>query len=113
MSERAGYRADRDERTPRPNSPSWDAVFLICKKCRKRSKAPKGLKAKALAATVRAHSREQRPRPRIVLTSCLGLCPTGAIAVAFVGRGGWPRIVPIESCEQLDAVIPLLIAPSS
>ena len=90
---------------PRPESPSWHAVFLICKQCRKRSKAPKHVKPKALAAIARAHSHEQRPRPRVVSTSCLGLCPKGAIAVAFVGGGLQPRYVPVESGEQFEAVI--------
>jgi hypothetical protein len=93
----------------RADSPRWDTVFLVCKQCRKRSNGPEHLKTKALARTLRAATREQRPRPRIVMTSCLGLCPKRAIALAYVGMQARPRILAIKSSARLAKALPLLV----
>ena len=81
----------------------WDAVFLVCKACGKRSHAPKNLKPKTLVAGLRQATKAAASRPKIVLTSCLGLCPKKAMAVASVGAGQAPRIAAIESRRQLEA----------
>ena len=89
-------------------SPSWNAALLVCNVCKKRSNGPRGFKAKAVVQEARRALRDLKPRPRIVLTTCLGLCPKGALAVAFVGGGSGAQICAIESIEQVEATLPLL-----
>lgn len=89
-------------------NPSWDAALLVCNACRKRSSGPRGFKAKAVVQEARRALRDVKPRPRIVLTTCLGLCPKGALAVAFVGGASGTQICAIESMAQVEATVPLL-----
>ena len=96
--------------SPTPSRPKWNAVVLVCKACGKRSKGPRHLKAKALVTTLRSASKDERPRPRIVTTGCLGLCPKRAIAVAFVGGQRESRIVAVASSEQLASLYPAAMA---
>jgi hypothetical protein len=65
--------------------PSWQTLILLCRDCSKRSKGPKGFSSKEAMAEVRLAVRAERPRPRVVRCSCMGLCPKQAIAVARVG----------------------------
>lgn len=95
-------------KTPKLESPSWNAALLVCNACKKRSNGPRGLKAKAVVQEARRALRDLKPRPRIVLTTCLGLCPKAALAVAFVGGGSEARICAIESAGQVEAALPLL-----
>lgn len=89
-------------------TPKWDAVVLICKQCGKRKNGPLELRAKALVKLARVQLKGERPRPRVMSTSCMGLCPKDAIAVAWVGRGLPPRTLSIETREAFDAAIPRL-----
>lgn len=90
-------------------TPKWEAVLLICRQCRKRKNGPLDLKPKALFKIARSLLKERRPRPRVVLSSCLGLCPKSATAVAFLGSGTAPRIAKIENWEELEEALPRLI----
>jgi predicted metal-binding protein len=98
--------------SPEPSSPSWDAVLLVCKACRGRSQAPKGMKNKAVMQEAKRALRDARPRPRSVLSSCLGLCPKGATAVAFAGDGRATRIVAVRSLAETSAAVASLVAPT-
>jgi predicted metal-binding protein len=91
----------------------WDAVVLVCKTCRKRSSAPKRLKPKALAGALRKALKNETPRPRILMTGCLSVCPKAATAVAFVGRDGAPRVVAIKSSDQVEEAARLLRGPAA
>ena len=91
------------------SSPSWDALLLVCKTCRRRSQAPKGLKNKAVVQQAKRALSQLRPRPRVVLSSCLGLCPKAATAVAVIGGGRPARIVAIHSQTELDTALPMLV----
>lgn len=88
--------------------PRWDAVMLICKECGKRKNGPRDLKAKTLVKLARGHLQAQRPRPRVVSTSCMGICPKHAIAIAWLGLGIEPRIVCVGDREGFDESMPLL-----
>ncbi|CAN5394280.1 hypothetical protein BH10PSE17_BH10PSE17_09770 [soil metagenome] len=92
-----------------PKTPNWDTVFLICKACGKRGSGPKVHKPKAIAAAVRQQSKDERPRPRIMFTSCMGLCPKAATAVARVGGDQPASIAPVRSPRQLAKVFPMRI----
>jgi predicted metal-binding protein len=89
--------------------PKWDTVILICKDCRKRKNGPKYLKSKALVKIARRDLHAQRPRPRVVAVSCLGVCPKRAITVACVGDGLPPRVIQIETRGAFADALPLLI----
>ncbi len=88
----------------RVDLPKWDGVFLVCEACGKRRKVPKSLKAKAMVALVR-RAAKGGPRARVVRTGCLGLCPKGAAALAWVGAGSGPRIAAVRSKKELAATV--------
>lgn len=90
------------------DKPSWDAIMLICKECGKRKNAPDDLKSKVLVKRARGHLKKSRPRPRVISTSCLGVCPKGAIAVAWVGGTHAPRLACVDTPAAFDAALPLL-----
>ncbi len=91
--------------SPSAQAPSWSSVVLVCKECQKRGSGPKRLKAKALVQEARSACKAERPRPRIVVSGCLGLCPKRAIAVARVGPEG-ARIVAAAAAEDVARVMP-------
>jgi predicted metal-binding protein len=94
---------------PAPESPSWNALLLVCKACRKRGSGPKGMKTRDVTAELRRGLKSTKPRPRVVTSSCLGLCPKRAVAIAAVAAGSAPRIVAVESVAQLAGVLTQLI----
>ena len=88
-----------------PEAPAWNAVLLVCRECRKRGDGPRDAKPKALVHDLKQSVREQRPRPRVLLSSCLGLCPKRATAVARVGgEAGEARIAAVTSAASLAAL---------
>ena len=87
---------------PAPVSrPSWRAVLLVCKACRKRAKLPATLKSKSVASTIRRELGGEERRPRVLLSSCLGLCPKSAIAIACVNEGGVASIAAVQTLSQV------------
>jgi hypothetical protein len=94
-------------------TPSWSSLVLICKDCRRRKEGPKHLKAKTLATSIKSELKADARRPRVVLTTCLKLCPTRATSVAFVAALAAPRIAAIESIAQLQAMLPELMVQDS
>ena len=92
-------------------SPSWKSVVLVCKACGKRGSGPKKGMPKEIANELRRASKATRPRPRILMTGCLGLCPKAATAVALVGDPHPTRIVAVERLAQLAELMPLIERP--
>jgi hypothetical protein len=90
-------------------SPSWESLLLICKDCQHRKDGPKHLKAKALAKEIKHQVKDSAPRARVVLTSCLKLCPKQAISVAFVSPPAKPRIAAIKTRGQLQDTLSELL----
>jgi predicted metal-binding protein len=88
-----------------PEAPAWDAVLLVCRECRKRGNGPREPKPKQLVQALKHSVREQRPRPRVLLTSCLGLCPKRATAVSRVGGShGRAVIGAVTSLAEIDGL---------
>lgn len=85
--------------------PSWDAVLLVCKACRKRAELPASLKSKTVALEIRSVIRDRKRRPRVLLTTCLGLCPKSAVAIAVFTRGGPPRIAAVTALSQVGPTV--------
>ena len=94
---------------PDVRQPRWEAVLLVCKSCGKRSSGPKKLKPKKLAGLVRRASKQSNTRTRVLMTTCMGLCPKAAIAVAAAG-GDATRIVAIASPGQVGEAVAQLTA---
>ena len=87
---------------PRARTPKWNAVILVCKECGKRRGAPKDAKPKQLAGDLRALTKHDRSRARVVLSPCLGLCPKGAVAVTRVGESSTSSLVAIARRAQVE-----------
>jgi predicted metal-binding protein len=90
-------------------TPAWESLFLVCKDCRRRKDGPKHLKAKALAKEIKHRTKDSAPRTRVILTTCLKLCPKKATSVAFAGPLAKPRIAAIKSSAQLQDALALLL----
>ena len=86
----------------------FGAVYLVCKACGKRSSGPKKLKPKEVAGLVRRASKSGAVRARVVMTTCLGLCPKKATALARVASGTPTRIVAITSGKEVDRAVAML-----
>ena len=86
-------------------SPGWESLFLVCKDCRRRKDGPKHIKARPLAKEIKYQVKDGAPGARVVLTSCLKLCPKRATSVAFVGPLAKPRIAAIKSSAQLEKAL--------
>lgn len=93
---------------PEVRAARFGAVYLVCKACGKRGSGPKKLKPKEVAGLVRRASRSDAVRPRVVLTTCLGLCPKKATAVARVAKDSVTRIVAITERNEVDRAVLLL-----
>lgn len=78
------------------SEPAWQAVVLVCNTCKKRKNGSKKLSGGALLRAIKHGLRSSAPKPRVVATSCLGLCPKGATAVALVASNGAPQITAIR-----------------
>ncbi len=87
-----------------PSVPSWQALVVVCKDCQKRGSGPKRLKAKDVVQSARMASKAERPRPRVIVSGCLGLCPKRAIAVARVDAASGARLVAAASADDVVAL---------
>lgn len=90
----------------------WQAAVLVCKDCVDRGSGPKKSgSAKALMPALRHATKRGPVRTRVVATTCLGLCPKRATAVARLGGTGTARIVAVRSCKSVDAALAALAGP--
>ena len=90
-------------------SPDWASLLLICKDCRRRKNGPKHLKATTLAKDIKHQVKEIIPGARIVLTTCLKLCPNKATSVAYVSAAAEQSITAIKDSDELLRRLPLLM----
>ena len=105
--------------TPAPVTPGKEAppfaktrytgAIMVCKQCQKRSSGPKKLKAKDLQQPLKRALGDARLRLRTVQTSCLGLCPKKAIAVAAVTADGTSLLAAIRDEDDLKPVAARLL----
>lgn len=87
----------------------WKHILMVCKSCEKRSKAPKKFGAKALAKSVSLALREARvPKTRVVYTTCMGLCPKKAIAVATPAADGSVTLIAWRKSDDPAAAVAVL-----
>jgi hypothetical protein len=62
-----------------------------------------------LANEIKHQIKESAPRARVVLSSCLKLCPKKATSVAVIGAGAKPRIAAIKSGARLKKNLAALL----
>ena len=91
----------------------YAGAVLVCEKCEKRDKGPKKLTTKALRSELRQALGGGRTRLRIVQTSCLGLCPKKAIAVAAVTPEAGSVLAAVKRKRDVPALAAGLLGPSA
>jgi hypothetical protein len=82
---------------------------LVCRKCLKRAGDGKAikralkdeLKARAKAAASSADDGKKTKRAKLVLTSCFGICPKGAVALTTGERLAKGEYVLVETGDKL------------
>jgi predicted metal-binding protein len=84
--------------------------ILVCRKCLSRIADGKNLKS-ALKRQAKRRSQEQAiKRPKLVVTSCLGICPKSAVTVASAAtlrRGEYLLLDdPAQAAEAVECLMP-------
>ena len=102
--------------SPAPEQPPfaktrYTGAVMICEQCEKRRSGPSKLTAKKLRGPFKDALGDARLRLRIVQTSCLGLCPKKAIAVAAVEAGGQALLAEIRDKDDVTTVAARLTQP--
>jgi hypothetical protein len=75
-------------------------VVLVCRHCERRSSGPTKLRAKEVRKQLKHELGHARFKSRVLETSCLGLCPKKALAMAAIGDETAPLAV--EVCRSSD-----------
>ncbi len=83
--------------------PKFVGAVLVCGDCERRSSGPKKLRAKEARQTLKKALGGARVRLRIVQSSCLGLCPKKAIAMAAICQGAAPLAAEAKSTADVSA----------
>jgi predicted metal-binding protein len=84
---------------------------LVCKKCLKRAEDGRSLK-RALKSELKrgSHARTVRP-PRVVLTSCFGICPKRAVVVASEATLHRGEYLLLDDTRQTADAVAILTRP--
>ncbi|MCS4509447.1 hypothetical protein [Xylophilus ampelinus] len=88
----------------------YAGAVLVCAKCEKRDKGPRKLTTKTLRFELRQALGGGRSKLRIVQTSCLGLCPRKAIAVAAVTPEAGSVLAAVRRERDVPALAAGLVA---
>ena len=104
--------------SPAPEQPPfaktrYTGAVMICEQCEKRSSGPSKLKAKKLRGPFKDALGDARLRLRIVQTSCLGLCPKKAIAVAAVTPQAGSVLAAVRRKRDVPALAAGLLGPAA
>ncbi len=79
----------------------FSGVVLVCGECEKRGSGPSKLRAKDVRKTLKKQLGPARHVLRVLQSSCLGLCPKKAIALAAAAPGA--ALVAAEVKTEADA----------
>ncbi|WP_398470667.1 (2Fe-2S) ferredoxin domain-containing protein [Tardiphaga sp.] len=86
--------------------------ILVCKKCLGRIDDGKKLR-KALKSDSKKRSRKQDVKsPRVVMTSCLGICPKRAVVVASAATLQHGRYLLVTSADASSEAVSALMPDS-
>ena len=89
--------------------PAWRTVLLACKDCRKRGNGPKKMPPKDVADAMKQASRKLNRHTRVLLTSCLGICPKGAMAIGCAGNSTGTLVVSVRDFADIEQSVPVLL----
>ncbi|MFT3940755.1 (2Fe-2S) ferredoxin domain-containing protein [Rhodopseudomonas sp.] len=84
--------------------------MLICGKCLSKIDGGKKLKQALKAELKRAAAARGGKRPKLVTTSCLGICPKRAVVTASAGTLAWGEYVLVEDRAAANSASKLLDA---
>ncbi|MGI4777657.1 MAG: hypothetical protein ACRYGA_05995 [Janthinobacterium lividum] len=102
--------ADTDSLQPPFEKAKFDGLVLVCGVCQKRSNGPSTLTAKDVRRELKGALGKSRFRLKIAQSSCLGLCPKKAIAVAAVSGDGQALMASVRNETDMGAVAARLVA---
>ncbi|WP_205502603.1 (2Fe-2S) ferredoxin domain-containing protein [Rhodopseudomonas sp. BR0G17] len=89
--------------------PKRPPPVLICVKCLSKIDGGKKLKQALKAELKRAAAAQRGKRPKLVTTSCLGICPKRAVVTASAATLGRGEYVLIEDRSEVAAAVGVLI----
>ena len=93
--------------------PRWRSLLLVCGECERRDKGAKPGTAKMLTKALLAACREaDLPRPRRVVTRCMGACPKKACTLAGIAADGRTTLLAMARRDDPVAAVRLLYAPA-
>lgn len=90
----------------------FQAVVLVCRQCEGRKDGPEHLDSRQARKDLKHALRDQRPKARVVESSCLGTCPKKALMVAGMRSGQALRGVEASSAEDLERFARALQVPA-
>lgn len=88
----------------------FDGLVLVCGVCQKRSNGPAKLTAKEVRRELKGALGKSRFRLKIAQSSCLGLCPKKAIAVAAASGDAPALMASVKNGTDVAAVAARLSA---
>ena len=92
-----------NDRSPALESLKFAGAVLVCGECEERSDGPKKLAARDVRKALKHNLGEARFKLRVVQSSCLGLCPKKAIALAALGPGTHPLGAAVCDAQEAAA----------
>ncbi len=91
----------------------YSGAVMICGECQKRDNGPSKLTAKDVRKDLKQALGDARHHLRLVQSSCLGLCPKKAIAVAAVAVGGPALLAEVHRESDIAIVAARLASPAA
>src|SRR5262245_41238681 len=80
---------------------------LVCKKCLKRSTEGSDVRSQ-LKRELKQRPRGERKPPRLVATSCFGLCPKKAVVLASAHSLGKAEYVLVSHRDEVEEALDML-----
>lgn len=94
---------------PRVLPPRWRSLLLVCGECEDRGKGPKAGTARKIGKEIAVACRAAGlPRPRRIVTDCMGACPKKACTVAGVDARGGTTLLAMKRGDDPEAAVRLL-----
>lgn len=82
----------------------FDGLVLVCGQCQKRSSGPSKITAKDVRRGLKDALGRDRFRLKIAQSSCIGLCPKKAIAVAAASTDGPALMASVRNDADVASV---------
>ncbi len=89
----------------------FGGAVLVCGDCEERGSGPKKLRAREVRKDLKRHLGGVRFKVRVVESSCLGLCPKKALALAALG-GAPPMAAEVRTDDDVAAFATMVVRAS-